>query len=152
MPDAPLYRLGVADDVQAEDSPLAAGRAQKGQQGADGVGLSGAVGAEEAEDFPRLHRQVHVLDAPRLGVKRGQAAGLDRRVSSGVRHVTFNPDRSSVVERRSAYSPSSATAAMTSVMSWPTGPTRMQRPQPTQPGRVHLSRKNLNLQVNRLRQ
>jgi hypothetical protein len=52
--DLPANPRGVADDVEPGDARRALVRLEKGGQDAHRSGLAGTVGAEQAEDAPRL--------------------------------------------------------------------------------------------------
>src|SRR6202790_5505878 len=83
--DLALDLVGVAADVVAETPALAAVGRQQPAQHADGGGLAGTVGAEEAVDGAalHLHRQImhHLAAAERLC----QALDVDRNVGGGRR-------------------------------------------------------------------
>src|SRR5687767_11312878 len=66
--------------VDAQHGGAAARRTQQIEQQPDRRRLAGAVGAEEAVDFPRRHLERQILDADDGAVVLGEAVGANRRV------------------------------------------------------------------------
>ena len=77
--DPPAQRLGLLRDAQAQHLDLALARRQQAAQHADGGGLAGAVGAEEAVDLRARHVEVDVVDRDQRAEAAGQPARADRR-------------------------------------------------------------------------
>ncbi len=92
--DLALDLVGVAADVVAEAGALAAVRRQQAAQHADGGGLAGAVGPEEAVDRAALHLHRQVMHDLAAAERFRQALDVDGDVgrlmrdcrSSLVRH------------------------------------------------------------------
>jgi hypothetical protein len=70
--------------VDAGYDSLAAGRNYERSQHADGSGLAGAVGAEQAENFPVMHLQVEFVHGQHIaGIKLGQPLAANGRLGLG---------------------------------------------------------------------
>ena len=99
--------------AQPQHFDLACGRRQQAAQHADGGGLAGAVGPEEAVDVRARHVEVDVVDRDQGAEALGQAARADREVVSGVAHVAsleLDAHRQPGRQRRAASAPSSISA------------------------------------------
>ncbi len=77
--------LRVAHDVEAGDARAARGRRQHRRQHFDQRALAGAVGADQAEDFPRANRETHVADDD--AIAEGARQPLDRYGRANRRRV-----------------------------------------------------------------
>ncbi len=80
--------LRLLDDVVAEDASGAAVGTQQRREHADGGGLAGAVGSEDAVDGAGLDAEVDAVDRPVLAEHLHEPLGLDGPVSGGSCHVT----------------------------------------------------------------
>src|SRR5262249_31466534 len=76
-PDPGLDGGRLAPDVQAVDPSLARRGLEHSHEQADGRGLAGAVGTEEAEDLALLHAEIQRDHAVSTPVRAGEAASLD---------------------------------------------------------------------------
>jgi hypothetical protein len=70
--DAALDLHGLIRDIETGDFGAAFGGWQKAGQDAHGCRLTGAVGPEEADDFPLVHGEGDVVDRGRARVALGQ--------------------------------------------------------------------------------
>jgi hypothetical protein len=77
-PDRAAHAVGLLADVEAVHPGGALGRGDEGREHPDEGGLSGAVGSEEAEDLPLLHREADPLDRGEGAEPLGQVLDVDR--------------------------------------------------------------------------
>src|SRR5437899_2316704 len=80
IPDPTPYLGRLLEDVEAVDPHRARGRRQEAGDDPHGRRLSGAVGAEKAEDLPGSSGEGDVADGSKLAVALGQARDFDHRV------------------------------------------------------------------------
>ena len=77
-PDHVTHRIGVAGDVMARDTHLAAVEPDQGGQDLHGGGLPGAVGAEQGEDRSLGDVQVDAVEHDLVAEGLAQPGGRDR--------------------------------------------------------------------------
>src|SRR5262249_60156330 len=83
QPDVATTLCGVARDVDDSDARRPFVRVEERREDADGGGLPGAVGPEQAEDAGRLDAQVDAAKGLYVAVALAQPVGL-----AGSRHVS----------------------------------------------------------------
>ena len=98
--DLALDLVGVAADVVAETGALAAIRRQQAAQHADGRGLAGSVGAEEAVDRTALHLHREIMHDLAAAKRLRQALDIDRDVGRGCGCVTHRRSATGVLALR----------------------------------------------------
>ena len=81
---APVERGGLPPGVGAEQFDVAAGGPDQPEQDADGGGLAGPVGTEEAMNLARMHREVQAVEGADLPERLGEFPDVDD--VSGVTH------------------------------------------------------------------
>ena len=86
---APVQPRGLAPRVGAEQFDVTAGGPDQPEQDADGGGLARAVGAEEAMDLARTHREVEAVEGADLPEGLGEV--LDADDGGGVTHEGSSP-------------------------------------------------------------
>ena len=79
--NATLHAFGIATDVDAADQGRAGGGSQQAAQHADGGGLAGAVGAQEAEHLALLHRERQVVHRHEVAELAREPAHVDGEAS-----------------------------------------------------------------------
>ncbi|MEJ0044679.1 MAG: hypothetical protein WDM81_21760 [Rhizomicrobium sp.] len=84
--DVVLDPFGLGAKVVAEHRALAFRGAEQAAQHADGGGLARAVGAEEAPDLPRRHRDIDVVDRELGAEALGQPTHVDGEFGGHERH------------------------------------------------------------------
>ena len=78
VPDHGLDALGVAGEVDAEHGAPALARLENAAQHAEGGGLPGSVGPEEAVELTGADLEIQVVDGDALAESAGEVARLDR--------------------------------------------------------------------------
>src|SRR4030042_6766628 len=85
-PDGQRFCLGIVPQYLC----AAAARPDEVEEEADGCGLAGAVGSQEAEDIALLNCQPEAVQGQDWAVGLGEAEGQDRRGHSAVRPFSLN--------------------------------------------------------------